>query len=263
MKRLIRWSAALTLAGGILLGSFFGGSSRVLALSDEEVMSILGEVPVFIPVSSDGVPVNTVSEQGEFTPVFISHENAEEYLSRAQSSNPELAEVDLRVLPVSLARVYELMLAAREAQQPPPFGFIPAQEDVEAALTILQQNGQSIEEIPDVPLFVARIGEGENAAFPAVRRGEEEVIPVYFSEEELQTALNEWRQSSPEEASGVTVQVISLWDFVDNLRQSDNPDLARFYLVAPQESLEYVRSPQQQANPEQQPQNQPQQAQPQ
>ncbi|WP_416670420.1 Tic22 family protein [Egbenema bharatensis] len=255
MKSFIRWSAMLTLVGSVLFGSLFGAGTRAFALPDDQVMERLDTVPVFTLVDGSGsLVVATFSEQEDAPPVatvFISHQGAENFLRNMQTSNPEIAE-GVRIAPISLGRVYEIALAGQEEENPLQVAFIPVRQEVDAALAILEEDGQTVEEFPGVPLFVAKSGEGENEAILTIRRGEEEVIPMYFSEADIQAAIAELRQSQPDLADTVRVEVVPLGRLIENLRTSDNPELNQIYLVPPRESLEFIRSLQERAAEQQQ-----------
>jgi len=250
MKSLIRWSAALAMVGSILVGSLFVGNARVLALPEEEVKARLETVPVFTLVDAEGsLVVATFTEEENSPPVatvFISHTNAENFLRNMGANDPESVS-GVRIVPISLARVYEIALAGQDEEAPLRVAFIPERQEVEAALNVLQQNGQTVEEFQGVPLFIAKSGEGEEEALLTIQRGEEQVIPMYFSEEELQAALNGLRESQPELAASVRIDVVPLDRLIENLRTSDNQELNQIYLVPPQESIEIIRSMQQEA----------------
>jgi hypothetical protein len=263
MKSLIRWSATLALVGSVLFGSLFVGGSRVLALSDEEVKARLETVPVFTLVDGEGsLVVATFTEEENSPPVatvFISHANAENFLRNMGNTDPQAVE-GVRIVPISLARVYEIAIDGQNEENPLRVAFIPQQQEVEAAVAILEESGQTVENFQGVPLFIAKSGEGEEEALLTVRRGEEEVIPMYFSEDELQAALAGLRESQPELAESVRIEVVPLDRLIENLRTSDNQELNQIYLVPPQESIEYIRSLQeggQQPAPEQAPEQQP------
>lgn len=248
MKSLIRWSAALAMVGSILVGSLFVGSFRALALPDEEVKARLETVPVFTLVDAEGsLVVATFTEEQNSPPVatvFISHENAENFLRNMGENNPESVN-GVRVAPISLARVYEIALAGQDEENPLQVAFIPERQEVEAAVSILQQNGEEVQEFKGVPLFIAKSGEGDEESLLTIQRGEEQVIPMYFSEAELQTALSGLRETQPDLADSVRIEVVPLDRLIENLRSSDNTELNQIYLVPPEESINYIRSMQQ------------------
>lgn len=245
MKSLIRWSAALALVGSILLGSLFVGNARVLALPEEEVKARLETVPVFTLVDAEGsLVVATFTEEQNSPPVatvFISHANAENFLRNMGANDPESVN-GVRIAPISLARVYEIALAGQDEENPLRVAFIPERQEVEAAVSILQENGEAVEEFQGVPLFIAKSGEGDEEALLTIQRGEEQVIPMYFSEEELQAALSGLRENQPELANSVRIDVVPLDRLIENLRTSDNQELNQIYLVPPQESIDFIRS---------------------
>ena len=246
MRSLLRLSATLTLMGSLLLGSMFVGP-RAFALPDEQVKEQLETVPVFTLADSEGsLVVATISqEEGQDSPpvatVFISHQSAETFLQNMQTNNPDMAE-GVRVVPISLARVYELALEGRNEENPLQIAFIPIQTEVDAALSILNESGQAVQEFPGVPLFIAKSGEGENESLLTIRRGEQEVIPMYFSEDELQAAITQLRESQPDLAAGVRVDVVPLGRLIENLRTSDNQELTQIYLVPPRETIDFIRA---------------------
>lgn len=257
MKPLIRWSTTLTLVGSILFGSLFLNNLRALALTDEQVMERLATVPVFTLADGEGsLVVATFAEQENSAPVatvFISHQNAQNFLQNMQTNAPEMAE-GVRVVPISLSRIYEIALAGQDDQENPlRVAFVPMQQEVDAALSILESSGQAVEEFPGVPLFIAKSGEGENEALLTIRRGEQEVIPMYFSEDQLQAAIDALRESQPDLAAAVRIDVVPLGRLIENLRTSDNQELNQIYLVPPTETVEYIRTLQQQAVDQDQP----------
>lgn len=264
MKALFRLGAALTLAGSILLGSVVASPSA-LALPDEQVMEQLAAVPVFTLADGEGSLVvatfnSAEAEQANQPPVatvFMSHQSAEIFLQNMRANEPQVAE-GVRIVPISLARVYELALAGRSEENPLQVAFVPVQQEVEAAVSILQQNGQTVEEFPGVPLFIAKSGEGENESLLTIRQGDREVIPMYFSEDDVQAAIDQLRQSQPDLAADVRIDVVSLGRLIENLRTSDNEELRLIYLIPSQETIEYIRTLQQEAGG-QAPQAQPQQ----
>jgi nickel transport protein len=256
MRSLIRWSTALAIVGSVLVGSLFVGNSRVLALPDDEVKARLDTVPVFTLVDASGsLVVATFTEEQNTPPVatvFISHENAENFLRNMGQNSPESVE-GVRIVPISLARVYEIALAGQDENNPLQVAFIPERQEVDAAVSILQQNGQDVnaQDFRGVPLFIAKSGEGDQESLLTIQRGEEQVIPMYFSEEELQAALSGLRESQPDLASSVRIDVVTLDRLIENLRSSDNQELNQIYLVPPQESIEFIRSMQQEGGRQQ------------
>jgi nickel transport protein len=258
MKSLIRWSATLSLVGSILFGSLFAGSLRVLALTAEQVMERLRTVPVFTLTDSQGSPLVATPNQGEnrapVAGVFISRRDAQAFLENLKQRDPQAAQ-GVQVVPVSLAEVYNLAQQSKEHQNQQDqlhFAFIPVQQQVEEAKNLLRQSGsgQQADQFQGVPLFIARAS-GQNGGYLTVKQGNDQVIPVFFDRQELQALLDRLKQVQPDLASNVTVQVVNLEGLIQTLQTSDNTELNQVMLVPPQESVDFVRSLQQQGGGQQ------------
>lgn len=246
MKSIIRWGATLGLAGSIMAGMLIGTVSRVLALTDEQVAEQLRPVPVFAITDENGAPLFATPQEGQqgspVTGVFISRQDAETFLQGLNSSNPDLAN-RVQIRPVSLAEVYQLARNVREQDENVAFDIVPMQQEVNSALEVLRQGGRTVEEFNGVPLFAARAS-SEDGGYLTVQRGEQQVIPMFFKREELDTLLNRLRESQPDLANTMVIQVISLEDLIATFQSSDNPELRQIVLVPPRETIDYVRSQQ-------------------
>lgn len=239
MKVLFQWGVML----GILGGSLFGLPMMiqpVLALTEQEVVDLLQSVPVFVLTDAEGLPLIANSQPGTgqlpTVSVFISWQDAQTFAEEVRRTNTELP---IQVTPVSLAEIYRL---AVDSQQETTFTFVPVAQQVSSAIAVLEQNGQSDSDFQGVPLFIAR-RTGLDGEFLTIQRGEEEeVIPIFFYQEELLSLLEQLREANPELAAQITTQVITLENLIDTLRSSDDPELNQITLIPPQESTEFVRS---------------------
>ncbi|MBE9182716.1 hypothetical protein IQ268_29705 [Oculatella sp. LEGE 06141] len=246
MKSVVRWSTTVGLVGGILLGSLFAGTAQVQALTDEQVMERLRPVPVFALAGADGQPLVASPAEGQQGPsianVFISQQDAQTFLSNLREQNPEVAG-GVQVVPVSLAEVYQLA-NANNRQDGLAFAFIPMQQQVEAARTVLQQDGANPTEFEGVPIFTAQ-SSTEEGVYLTITRGEEQVIPIFLEREGLQAMLDRLSQVEPELASSLVVEVDNLEGLIEELKTSDNEALNQILLVPPRESIEFIQSLQQ------------------
>jgi DNA-binding TFAR19-related protein (PDSD5 family) len=244
MKSLVRWSTTLSLVGGILLGSLLGGANRALALTQEQVVERLQSVPVFMITNAQGVPLVAVLGDEEAAPavagVFISRQDAQTSLDNLRQSDPELA-TDVQVVPVSLAQVYQLAVANENQEQPLEFTFVPTTEQVESARSVLEQSGENPDEFDGVPIFLAR-STADEGGYLTIQQGQNQVVPMFFNQDELQNLLAQLRQSQPELADSMTIQVVNLESLIQTLQDSDNPELNQILLVPPRETIEFIRS---------------------
>ena len=274
MKSLMRWSATVSLIGGVVCSTFLAGTARVLSLTTEQVVERLRSVPVFTLTNQEGAPLVASPAEGEnrrpVAGVFISRQDAQTFLDNLKNNNPQVAQ-GVRVVPVSLAEVYQLARqegatnapangqanapanapangqanapANGQAEDQLNFAFIPARQQVEAAMTLLRQQGQTVERFQGVPLFIARSGgQGAQAGYLTVKQGDREVIPMFFNRDELQAVLDRLQQENPNVVSGVSIQVVNLEGLIQTMQTSDNPELNQILLVPPKDSVDFVRS---------------------
>jgi Tic22-like family len=92
-----------------------------------------------------------------------------------------------------------------------------------------------------VPLFIAKSTDQEGV-YLTTRQNDREVIPVYFSREDVQGMIDRLRQSQPDLANKVEIQVINLEGLIQNLQTSDNEALNQIVLVPSQETRTFIRS---------------------
>lgn len=251
-NKVLRW------IGGITGALSLFAAMPALALTDEEILQRLEPVPVFTIADTEGNPlVIPTGEEGniEVAGVFISQDDAQSFIDTTlRSSNPELA-ADVQVILISLAEVYKLALESRANDELFGFTFIPIQEEVASAISLLQRSGQTVEGFDGVPIFYAR-STSEDGGYLTIEREERQIIPMYFEQEVLQQIVDTLKQRRPEMADTLVIEVTNLETLIQTFQQSDDPGLNQIQLIPPRESLEYVL---QNAQP---PQGQPTQGQP-
>ncbi|MBF2072865.1 MAG: hypothetical protein IGS50_03745 [Synechococcales cyanobacterium C42_A2020_086] len=244
MKRFLRWSKTLGIVGSLITGTILMGSWQALALTTEQVLERLQPVPLFTIGNSNNRPLIGEAEDGApVMTVFISPDDAQTLLNQLKSDNPQQT-AEFRVIPVSLGGIYQIARQNEGQEQPLRFSFVPAQEQIAAARTVLQENGEDPSQIRDVPLFVAAWTQGEERGYLMSQRGDETVVPMFFDKAELQAMLDNLRQSQPELASNVSIEVVFLTELIQTLETSDNEELNRIELVVPQESIRFIQSSQ-------------------
>jgi nickel transport protein len=249
--------------GGALFGLTVVGTPSALALPDSDVQSTLRTVPVFTITDESGSPL--VADINEDDPsgaavagIFITYDDAQNFMNNLQQNNPDLAQ-EVQVVPVSLAEVYTLALTSQQQQSPIEFVFVPSEQEVESAISLLQEDDTTVDGFEGVPLFIPRSTAGEGG-YLTVPDGDNQVIPMFFEREAADALISRVQASQPSLAESLDVQVINLEGLIDTLQSSDNPELTQILLVPPRASLEYIQSLQQ--NPGQPAQELPAQTQP-
>ncbi|MBW4658863.1 MAG: hypothetical protein KME15_09320 [Drouetiella hepatica Uher 2000/2452] len=248
MNSLIRFGTTIGLVGSVLASSFFMDSPRALALPQEQVMQSLQTVPVFALMNSEGgILLATPSQGTDRTPVagiFMDGQAAQNFLNGLKESNPQVAQ-GAQVVPISLAKVYQLSLEKKDEVQ---FVYIPVEQEVEAAKAVLQQSGQqNAQEFQGVPLFAARSSEPDGA-YLTIQQGDRQIVPMYFGRQELQAVIDRLKEVQPDLAAKMKIQVINLEGFIETLQTSTNQDLTQIQLDPTDASIQFTRSFQQ-ANP--------------
>lgn len=243
MKSLVHWGATLGLVGSAIMGSSLISSMRVLALPQNEIVQKLGPVPVFTITDNKGAPLVASPPNGEkraaITGVFISQRDAQAFVEQLKTKNPALAKT-VRVVPVSLGEVYKLDEANENKPNSIEFAYVPARQEVDAALALLQQSGQKVKQFNGTPLFVAKAG--KEGGYLTIKQANQQVIPFFFNKQELQGMVDRFKQQQPNLASTVEIQVVNLEGVIQTLKTSNDQQLNQIMLVAPQESIDFVRS---------------------
>lgn len=243
MKSFVRRSVTAGLVGSALLGSVLAGAMQVLALPKEQILQKLRPIPVFTIANSQGAPLVASPRQGEkgqpVAGVFISQKDAQAFLDNLKTRNPELAK-GVSVVPVSLAEIYQLGLDNKGKPDGLGFAFVPSQQQVASATSLLKQTGQQVQQFNGTPLFVAR--GGKEKGYLTIQQGNQAVIPMFFKKEELQTLLDQFKKQEPSMASTIEIQVLNLEGLIQVLQEKNDPQLNQIVLVPAQESIDYVRS---------------------
>ena len=243
MRLRARQSATFAFIGSAIVGSAFVSGLPAQALPLDQIVQKLEPVPVFMIIDDKGVPLVATILNGNkkhaIVGIFIKEKDAEEFVDQLKTKNPDLAKT-AKVIPVSLGKVYKLEQANESKPDAPTFTYVPEQQDVKAALSVLQQNGQKVNRFSGTPLFVAKTG--KNKDYLSIKQNNQEEIPFFFNQNELQSLVERFKQQKPNIASTVTIEVVSLEDLLQTLKTRNNAGLSEVVLVPPKESLDYVRS---------------------
>lgn len=230
MKFLSRWSRTLLLAGSLAFTGMVGLPTQVWALTQEQVVETLGVMPIFFVLSQENQLVFITTEQGEqVSPRFVSRDAAQAFLDSLAQSNPQLSQ-QARIAALPLGELYRL-----DTEQ-------GNQQSVDFAYLSLE-DGQFYE----TPLFYATVGEDS----VTLTQNGEQVIPFFFDQASMNQMIERFQQAQPNLASQVEVKAVPLEGFIETLQTSNDQSLTQIQLVLPPESIEFVRSVQQQMQQQQ------------
>lgn len=238
MIRLIRWSMTLGVAGTAFLGWGIAENLQAIALPQEEVLEKLDPVPVFTIADEQGAPlVASGEDEAKVAGVFISQDDANEFVNQLKTENPELAQ-KVKVVPVSLGEVYKLSESAQTEENALNFAYVPEEEAVNSAKTIGEANQQPYQ--GGVPLFVARGGEGKG--YLTFERDSQQVIPFFFDKAQLEEMVAKFKEQQPEIADNVDIEVHPLEGVIETLETGSDEILQKIVLVPSTESLEFLQN---------------------
>jgi hypothetical protein len=230
MKSLIHWTKTLVLAGSLALTGFVGFPSQAWALPQNEVVETLGITPIFFILSQNNQLIFITTESGDrVSPRFISRSDAQAFLDNLGQSNPQLSE-QARIAALPLGELYKLDLE-QGSQQNVDFAYLSLEE------------GQFY----DTPLFYATVGSDS----VTLQQNGQTIIPFYFEQAAINQMIERFKAAKPDLANQVQIQAVSLEGFIETLQSSNDQSLTRIQLVLSEESIEFVRSVQQQMQQQQ------------
>ncbi|WP_228055753.1 Tic22 family protein [Lusitaniella coriacea] len=233
MKSFFRWSATLGLVGSTLLGTLLGGNLSALALSPEEIVEQLKAVPVFTIADEEGSPLVASSSEGSdaIAGAFISQRDAIAFVEKLKQENPELGN-RVQVVPVSMGEIYQLNQETTSATDGLNFAYVPTQQEVTQALTLLQAQNPDLENFPGVPLFFARGAEQDGLLTIQVEG--KQLVPFFFEREHLLQQVGDTQ---------VKVEVIPLEGLIKAFEEGQNDEFFKNVMLVPsRESLQFLRS---------------------
>ncbi len=246
MKALIRFAATLGLVSSTLVGVVFGISPSSIALPETEVIDNLQGVPIYSITDSEGLPLLTVREGQEkgIANLFLSLKDAEAAIEQLKQTNPDIAQQAQLVI-VSLPDIYQKVKEAAQQSDSPDFRFVPMQQEVNSAVSLLKQQGQEVSQFRGVPLFFATVEvqrEGQSAKqeiyLPAPGSDQ---IPLFFEQEQAQKLAELFKQQEPGMASDVKIRVLPLEYVIELFENESGEAIKNMFLVRSQEAESLVQ----------------------
>ncbi len=243
MKSMFSLSAKLGIVSSAIVGSAIFGTMSAFSLPQDQIVQKLGPVPVFTITDAKGAPLVASNDdnkkEGGVAGVFINQKDAEAFVNQLKTKNPELAKT-VRVVPVSLGEVYKLDQASSTKPNSLDFAYVPAKQQVDAAMALLKKSGQDEKKFQGTPLFVAKAG--KEKGYLTVKQADKQVIPFFFNKEELQSMLDRFKKQQPDLASSVEIQVVNLEGVIETMQSRNDTQLNQIMLVPPKASIDFVRS---------------------
>ncbi|KAJ8903547.1 hypothetical protein NDN08_004652 [Rhodosorus marinus] len=184
---------------------------------NKTIVGKLAQVPVFLITSAGGQPyLATLEESRQVGLIFFSIEDATKMMEQMKMN---AGAEEARIFPLTLDKAMEMVKA-----KPTPSGLksqggqdlmmvfrlYPDTAQVKNAGSVLgRRQGAS----NTIPLFVVR--------GLVVRKGREEVQPMFFTKEDLDSNWNRLRSENPKLPRRPNIEVYSLQDIVEKMENGD------------------------------------------
>lgn len=260
LERLGSWSIVVDRRGPVLLL----GSSREFLNAPEfqppivsdapnlvAALDLLKRVPVFVVASQDNKPVVASMPDPEneaktlkMVTFFMDYHNAQSLLDTLRVWKPELAK-NAKIHSTSLRDAYEVTIKNKDKKDQLVYRFLPDSQQIDSAIALLNQSsGQQVEKFDGIPVFYAAVDDSavddSTERVLTVKKGENEIIPFFLSEQDLQQLLAQLKQKDPELASTTQMKVTSLNHLWSILLQEKGLAIQQITLVPAREELQYV-----------------------
>lgn len=244
MKSIVRLGLTLSLLGGTVLGSSLMQPSAVLALPEADALKRLEPIPVFTLTNSQGIPIlasvanaKDKTKTVQIATFFLSQDDANSLLTTLKAQKPDVVK-DAKILALSMRQAYDIKTKNKAKSDTLVFEFLPPKKQIDAALAVLKQNGQTVKEFNDIPLFFA-IG-GADKGLLTIEQGTNKVIPFYFNQQDLQGMLDQLKTRDPKLSSTTKMQVTTLSKIVDSLMKENSAGIQQITLVPDRSALQFA-----------------------
>jgi Tic22-like family len=235
LKRHLLWSLAILTP---LLPLVISPSS-VQALPEAQIVEKLQKVPVFTITNQTGnffqQSVGPVGKNQLFTPVFMELKDAVGFLKKLKKGQPkETKSAQITIVPLS--EVYKLQIEAKKKSDNMNFSFVPSQQQLKGALTILKKPYQQNTAYP-VPLFVIAIEQKDKY----VTIQSNNLTSLFFDKQEAQQALAGYKKKDPKSFAKAEIKVNYLQNILEDFYARNYPGQQQLVLIPSRESRDSVR----------------------
>ena len=221
------------------------------ALPLSQIQSNLKTIPVFILTDSTGKQAITIKTKGnegtqELGIFFLGPRSAQAVLKELQTREPQTSK-NAQIKMINLSEAYEIVNSSKKNNTDNiTLSFQPEADEVEEAMKLLRAQGKTVKQFQGIPLFYA--AQTSDNALMAIevldesqQKVEREVIPLFFSKEDLDDILNDMKQNNPQLASKMKIQVTTLDSAIKLMQESNRPQMKKVEFIPSTESLQYIR----------------------
>jgi hypothetical protein len=249
MKSLVRWGTTLGLIGSTLLGTVVSINAPVLALSEQQVKEKLDSVPVYLITNSQGLPLSRPLPEaqgqkgGSVTGVYMSQKEAQSFIKELQNvkeKDPKMTEMvkSLQVTAVPLGVIYQQLQSSKGKPDRLLFAFKPVEQEIKAAMDLLQKSGQQVNQFKSVPVFAVRFAPDKGYVPIKLPSDTQEIVPLFLSKQDALGLLGQVKGQFPK----ADIQVVDVDGVIKTLQDKNDEWLNRVVLVPSAESRDYIKT---------------------
>lgn len=253
LNLLTRSGIVAGLMGGALIGPSLLRTVPAIALPENEVLLRLGGVPVFTITNPQGAPILASNPQQKNGPqiatFFVSQKEAQTVLGQIKTKNAALGKT-ARVTPTSLGKAFEIARQNKDKKDV-AFQFIPTQQEVTAAESLLRAKDPKFQRFNDVPVFYAIDTKSKGLLSISSKQNNARIIPLYFSKQDLQGVVDQLKRQKPQLGATTQIQVTSLSLVVASMLKENGPEIKQVTLIPSPEARAFLSTLQRPSNTQQ------------
>jgi hypothetical protein len=211
--------------------------SNAAKFSNKNVHQKLSQIPVFAVTNSGGQPYLTNNSKGDQVGlIFFSYDDALQLLKGMQKNHQVL---DARVYIMGLDKAYKMATSTvsqsgykgvHGQDLKMLFRFYPNKKQVNFANSLIKKKN-FMENFKGCPAFIA---EGLT-----IKKGKEEIVPIFLTKEDLESAWSNMCLSNPDLSSKPNIEVLDLLYIINEMHEK-NQIFDNYGFFPPEESLEFV-----------------------
>jgi len=206
--------------------------------SNKNLFQKLSQVPVFAVTNATGQPYLANNMKGEQVGlIFFSHDDALALLKGMQKTHQVL---DARIYIMGLDKAYKMVLSnatpsgikgTHGQELKMIFRFYPNQKQIKNANSLMK-NLKIFNGFKGIPVFIA---EGLT-----IRKGKEDVIPLFLTKEDLEQAWGTMCQFNPDQPLKPEIEVGDLLQIVKEM-EKNSPEFSKCGFFPPTSSIDFVK----------------------
>jgi hypothetical protein len=209
------------------------------ALPETQIVTKLQKIPVFTITNQTGnffqQSAGTAGNTQLLTPVFMELKDAAVFLKKIKKEQPQANKV-AQITMVPLSEVYKLQLESKRKSANMSFVFVPTEQQLKSALTILKKPYQKNTSYP-VPLFVIAIHQKNQYLTIQTNK----LTSLFFDKKDAQQSLDLFKKTEPKIAANAEIRVNFLQSLLDDFAGNNYPGQDQLVLIPSPESRESIR----------------------